>query len=79
MVDKIPLDKMIFDAKGSKYKLVLEAAQKSKEIKQRQKDSNSGEKLVILALREVLENRYNEEQKEKEKSVEKVSSKKKKK
>ena len=54
---QIPLEEMIFDTKESKYKLVLEAVQKAKRIKQQRKEVNSGEKLIVLALKEVLESK----------------------
>lgn len=75
----LPLDRLILDASGSKYKLVIEAARRAKEIQQEKKELPPETKTTILALREVLEAKYEKEQKEKEKSAEKTPAKKKKK
>ena len=79
MASGLPLDRLILDASGSKYKLVIEAARRAKEIQQEKKELTPEIKTTILALKDVLEGRYAKEEKEREKLAEKTPAKKKKK
>ena len=79
MASGLPLDRLILDASGSKYKLVIEAARRAKEIQQEKKELTPEIKTTILALKDVLEGRYAKEEKEREKLAEKAQTKKKKK
>lgn len=74
MIAELPLDKLILDTGGSKYNLVIQAAEKARQLKQQKKERDSAEKITILALTEVLKAKYEKQQKGKEK---KSSSKKK--
>jgi DNA-directed RNA polymerase omega subunit len=79
MASGLPLNQLILDASGSKYKLVVETAKRAKQIQQEKKEVGPEIKTTVLALRDVLEARYEKEEKEREKLAEKVPAKKKKK
>ncbi len=68
MIAELPLEKLILDTGGSKYNLVLQVAEKARQLKQQKKEKDCSEKITIRALTEVLRTKYEKEQKEKKKS-----------
>ncbi|MFH1783671.1 MAG: DNA-directed RNA polymerase subunit omega [bacterium] len=71
MTLELPLEKLLLDTKGSKYTLVLRAAERAKLLKEQKKDLDPKEKMTMLALDEVLREKYTKQQKQRDKEEKK--------
>jgi DNA-directed RNA polymerase omega subunit len=71
MTADLPLEKLILDTQGSKYTLVLRAAERARELKEKNKELDPKEKMTMLALEEVLKDKYLKQQKDMEKEKKK--------